>query len=59
MMVAANSGETECVRMLAEKEAKMQDRFGLTALMFAAYKGHLECVKSLAPLEKGMKDNSG
>ncbi len=58
-MVAANNGKTNCVKILAEKEARMQDGFGLTALMLAAEEGHLECVKILAPLEKGMQKNDG
>ena len=59
LMVAAFYGKTECVRILAEKEAKMQDGYNETALMFAAEKGHLECVEILAPLEKGMKNRVG
>ena len=66
LMVAAFNGKTECVRILAQKEARMQDWYTdyrkrycktNTALMFAAGEGHFECVKVLAPLEKGMKDN--
>jgi len=44
---------------LAEKEAKMQDGSGLTALMLAARNGHLECVKILDPLERGMRNIEG
>ena len=55
-MVAAFYGSTECVRILAEKEAKMQDGGKMTALMYAAGQGHLDCVKILAPLEEGMCD---
>ncbi len=36
LMVAAVYGNTECVKLLAEKEARMQDADGNTALMFAA-----------------------
>ena len=57
-MVAAYYGKTGCVRILAEKEAKMQDEEKRTALMYAAENGHLECVKILAPLEKGMQSNN-
>jgi len=55
LMVAAQHGYARCVRILAEKEAGMQDELGETALILAAIKGHLECVEILAPLEKGMK----
>ena len=58
-MVAACYGNAGCVQVLAEKEAKMQDGYNRTALMFAAENGHLECVKILAPLEKGMKNGYG
>ena len=59
LMVAANYGHAGCVRVLAEKEAGMQDEYRNTALMAAAQKGHPECVKILAPLEKGLKNNDG
>jgi len=55
-MVAAYYGKTGCVRILAQKEAKMVDEYKYTALMYAAYRGHLECVKVLALLEKEMKN---
>ena len=55
-MVAAHYGKAKCVRILAQKEAKMQDGGKMTALMYAAEKGHLECVEILAPLEKEMKN---
>jgi len=58
-MVAAFYGKTGCVRILAEKESRLQDGNGRTALMYAAGNGHLECLKILAPLEKGMKDKDG
>ena len=58
-MGAGLRGRTECVRILAEKEAKMQDGNNNTALMYTAENGQLECVKILAQLEKGMKSNSG
>ena len=58
-MVAAFYGNTECVRILAEKESRLQDGNGRTALMYAAGNGHLECVQILAPLEKGMLNTSG
>ena len=59
LMVAAFYGKAGCVRLLAEKEARMQDEDGWTALIYAARNGHLECVKILAPLEQGMKSNHG
>ena len=40
------------MRILAEKEAGVQDKYSLTALMRAAFRGYLDCVKILAPLEK-------
>ena len=55
-MVAAYYGHAGCVRILAEKEARIQDNAGKTALMFAAHMGHLECLKILAPKEEGMYD---
>ena len=59
LMVAAFYGKTGCVRILAEKEAKMQDEEKWTALIHAARNGHHECVEILAPLEKGMQNNNG
>ena len=59
LMVAAYTRKTECVRILAEKEAGMRDADGMTALMYAAWKGYLDCVQILAPLEKGIKDANG
>jgi len=35
-MIAAAKGYPKCVELLIEKEAKMQDSEGTTALMYAA-----------------------
>ena len=51
-MVAAYYGNAGCVRILAEKEARMQDGFNSTALVYAVYNDHLECVKILHLLRK-------
>ena len=56
LMVAARYGKTECVRILAEKEAGMKDRDNMTALMYATMHGHAECAEALAPREKGMRN---
>ena len=53
-MVAARYGKTECVRILAEKEAGMQDGGNMTALMFAAENGYFGCMKFLLGEEAGM-----
>ena len=53
-MVAANSGKTEYVRILAEKETGIQDEIGLTALMMAAKNDHAECVRVLVEKEAKM-----
>ncbi|EET02696.1 Protein 21.1 [Giardia duodenalis ATCC 50581] len=55
LMSAAQSGHTECVKLLIEKESGMQDKDGRTALMLAAINGHIECVKLLLEKEKGTK----
>ncbi len=56
-MVAAYYGHAGCVRMLIEKEARMQDEKGMTALMHAASQGHSDTVAILLEKEKGMLDS--
>lgn len=52
LMFAAELGNVECVRLLADKEAGMRTDAGETALMLAARRGQLECVAELIPYEK-------
>ena len=59
LMVAAGCGKAGCVRMLAGKEAKMQDADGWTALMRAACMGRLDCVEILLDFEAGMQNSNG
>ena len=59
LMVAAERGRTECVRVLMEREAGMRDSGGMSALMVAAGRGHEGCVELLVGKEAGMKDNEG
>ena len=59
LMVAAVLGKAGCVRMLAGKEAKMQDADGWTALMRAACMGRLDCVEILLDFEAGMQNSNG
>ncbi len=59
LMVAAERGRTECVRVLMEREAGMRDGGGMSALMVAAGRGHEGCVELLVGKEAGMKDNEG
>jgi len=59
LVKAAKYGHDDIVRILAEKEAGMQDEHGWSALMLAAEKGHPECLKILASEETGMRDNEG
>lgn len=49
---AAELGNVECVRLLADKEAGMRTDAGETALMLAAKKGQVECAAELLRYEK-------
>ena len=49
----------KCVELLVEKEAKAQDREGMTALMHAAASGHSDCVALLLDKEKNIVDKDG
>ena len=56
-MLAAEDGNSDIVRVLAEQEKKSRDDSGKTALMHAAEHNHLDCVKILAPLEERLQDS--
>ena len=58
-MFAAKKGHPECVKLLIEKEAGLQDNDGWTALMKAMRYNKLECVRLLAEREKEMKTTRG
>lgn len=59
MMFAASAGHINCVRLLVEKEQRMQVNTGETALMFAAYNNKEDVVAFLLPYEKCMQDAGG
>lgn len=59
LMHAAMHGHLECVKLLVDKEAGLQDREGQTALILAAKTRQLECVEFLKPFESDIKDNYG
>ncbi|EFO64265.1 Protein 21.1 [Giardia lamblia P15] len=54
LMVAAEAGHIECVRILAPYEACVTDSEDKTALMYAASNGHEEVVMELIQREHGM-----
>ena len=54
LMVAAEAGHIECVRILASREARLTDSENKTALMYAASNGHEEVVMELLQRECGM-----
>lgn len=56
LMIAAQQGYTEAVRLLADKECGAQDISGRTALMHAVIHGHLHAAEILLEYEKGIKD---
>ena len=58
LMLAAEKGRAECVKILAPLEKEMKNMYGWTTLMYAAWEGHYECVKILAPLEKGLQNDN-
>lgn len=58
LMEAAVFGRIEAVKLLMEREVKMQDENGLTALMFAAAGGHIKIVELLIEHEKSITDKS-
>ena len=55
MMAAAQGGHAECIKLLLNREAGMQDEDGYTALMSAVINNDLECVGLLAKREGHMK----
>lgn len=59
LMIAAQQGYTDAVRLLADKEHGAQDINGRTALMHAATHGHLHAVEILLKHEKGVRDKGG
>ncbi|TNJ30288.1 Kinase, NEK [Giardia muris] len=56
LMLAAENGHLEVVKLLAQEEARMVDNRGMTSLMRAARNGHVDVVRYLAPLEMHMRD---
>ena len=59
LMIAASNGHLECVKILSDLEAGMQNKDGKTALMYAAEKNKKECVNALLDKEKDMTDKNG
>ncbi|TNJ29099.1 Kinase, NEK [Giardia muris] len=47
LMVAARDGSVSEVKRLRESQAKLQDNYTWTALMYAAQNGHADCVAEL------------
>lgn len=54
LMLAAQADHYDCVKLLLEHEACMQDQDGWTALMYAAREGSLTSLHLLMEREKGM-----
>lgn len=54
LMVAAEAGYIECVRILAPHEARLTDAEDKTALMYAASNGHKDVIIELLEREGGM-----
>lgn len=59
LMVAAMSGTTECVKLLAAVEGGITTTNGVTALHLAAREGQLESVRILLPYEASISTHSG
>lgn len=59
LMVAAMSGSTECVKLLAAVEGGITTTNGVTALHLAAREGQLESVRILLPYEASISTHSG
>lgn len=55
LMVAAEAGQLQLVKLLLEKEVGLVDEVGRTALMRAAARGYLDCVQTLLPHEGGRR----
>lgn len=53
-MAAAEKGHLSCASLVINKEAKMQNSSGWTALMIASMFGKVEVAKHLVSLEIGM-----
>ncbi|TNJ28585.1 Ankyrin repeat protein 1 [Giardia muris] len=58
LMAAAQGNHVECVRLLLDKEARMQNRWGQTALVHALSFGSAEAALLLAPLEAEINDRA-
>lgn len=56
LIYAAKAGHAECVRLLRDKEARMQKEDGYSALMIAANNDHIECVELLLNYESALRD---
>ncbi|ESU40003.1 Ankyrin repeat protein, partial [Giardia duodenalis] len=59
LMMAAAHGHAECIKLLLNREAGMQDEYGNTTLMWAARLGHINCIRLLLRKEAGMQDRYG
>lgn len=59
LMVAAMSGTTECVKLLAPVEGGITTTNGVTALHLAAREGQLESVRILLPYEASISTHNG
>ena len=58
LMIAAESGRIDCVKVLMTEVGKSRKTDGTTALMFAAQNGFVECVRLLMA-EADMVDHDG
>lgn len=58
LMAAAQGNHVECVRLLLDKEARMQNRWGQTALVHALSFGSVDAALLLAPLEAEINDRA-
>ena len=54
-MFAVEHDHIECIKLLLEKKAGMQDKNGMTALMWAVANNKFQCAELLAEKEKDLK----
>ncbi|ESU41264.1 Serine/threonine-protein kinase NEK, partial [Giardia duodenalis] len=59
LMIAAQLGNKESVKILVDHESGLQDKDGITALYLASSNNQLDCIKILLEREKMIRTNVG